>query len=221
MSILILGDADISALEESTGARTGLIRPVPLADLRRFSRLEIRKFMHVYGLYSFPTTELIDYLAGIIKGKRAIEIGCGHGIIGRALSIPITDSKMQEMPDIKLHYALIGQPTIEYPDDVEKLDARAAVRKYQPDVVIGSYITHKWNDRTQSGNDWGVDTIELINSVTEYCMVGNLEQHTNDDPAIKYVKDIERHDFIVTRNDPSQAVLFRWRKPHFKKHFPK
>lgn len=178
-------------------------------------------FMHKYGLYSFPTTELIEYFARIIEGKKAIEIGCGLSIIGRALGIPITDSKMQEWPTVKREYDRCQQPTIKYPVDVEELDALAAVRKYKPDIVIGSYITHLWKPGMQKGNMYGVDTIKLINSVNEYFMIGNQDVHTEEDPAMKYLDKIERHDFIVTRGDPAQAALFRWRKPHFKKHIPK
>lgn len=165
MRAAIIGNVDISELEEYTGARKGIICPVPLAELLKFPWPMIRKFMHVYGLYSFPTVELIDYLAKLIEGKNAIEIGCGMGIIGRALGIPITDSKVQEIPLIKQYYTLLGQPIIQYPTDVEKLEALEAVEKYHPDIVLGSYITHKWRDDTQSGSDWGVDTIKLINSV--------------------------------------------------------
>lgn len=221
MRAVLMGNVDISDLEEFTGARKGIIYPVPLAELLKFPWPMIRKFMHVYGLYSFPTEELIDYLAKLIEGKDAIEIGCGLGIIGRALGIPFTDSKFQEASLIRLYFHLLGQPVIQYPADVEKLEALEAVDKYHPDIVLGSYITHKWRDDTQSGNYWGVDTIKLINSVNEYYMIGNLGEHLDDDPAMKYLDGYEQHDFLVTRSDPEKNALFRWRKPHSQEHYSK
>ena len=218
MDFTIIETTDISALEEYTGAQVGIIRPVPIAELKRFSWNEIRQFMHKYGIYCFPTTELIEHLAIIIKDKNSIEIGCGLGIIGRALGIPITDNKMQEWPGVKKYYIQTRQPIIQYPDDVEELDAMAAGRKYRPDIVIGSYITHLWRPGMENGNQWGVDTIKLINNVTEYYMIGNLEMHTKEDPAMKFLDGYEQHDFIVTRGGPQHSALFRWRKPHFKKH---
>ena len=92
---------DISDIEAYTGASSGIIRPLPVAEVEKFGWEKIRLFMHVYGLYTLPTVELIDYLAGIVCGKRAIEIGAGMGVIGRSLGIPITDSRMQELPEVK------------------------------------------------------------------------------------------------------------------------
>lgn len=222
MRYKIIENVDISGVEECSGIRTGMIRPVPTDELRQFSWSALELFMHKYGLYCFPTTELIEHLAGILEGGgSAIEIGCGLGVIGRALGIPITDSRMQEWPAIKQYYDLCRQPTIQYPADVEELDALAAVQKYHPDIVIGSYITHLWRPGMKTGNQYGVDTIQLINSVGEYYMIGNLNIHTKDDPAMKYLDGYEHHDFLVTRGDPSKAVIFRWRNPKFQKHISK
>lgn len=210
MDVLISGMVDISGIEEATNAKTGMIQPITLEQAQQFSWQEIRVFLHHYALYTLPTVELIDYLANIIKGKTAIEIGCGLGVIGRTLGIPITDNKMQEWPDVKKHYEAFRQPTIKYPSDVEELDALAAVEKYKPDVVIGSYITHKWDDRTMSGNWWGVDTLQLIKNVPEYYMIGNLLTHKND-PAMEFCDGVEHHDFLITRGEKASSVIFRWK----------
>lgn len=211
MDYVIVPNVDISELEELTGAASGMIHPIPSAEMRRFSFPVLRVFMHKYGLYTLPTDELIDYLAGIINGKKAIEIGAGMGVIGRSLGIPITDSKMQEWPEIKAHYNLLRQPTINYPSDIIEMDALDAVKHYKPDIVIGSYITHKWKPGMNSGNQYGVDNLKLFNMVEVYYMIGSLSSHMND-PAMKYLDGIEKHDFLFTRGGVENSVIFRWKR---------
>jgi hypothetical protein len=211
MMQVIPSGRDISALEELTGAGTGLIHPIPAKELAKFDFLTRRLFLHKWALYTFPTTELIDYLADRIAGKSAIEIGAGLGVIGRALGVPLTDNKMQEWPEIRATYQLMGQPTIKYPPDVIELDAISAVERYKPDIVIGSYITHKWDDSSQSGNWWGVDTLKLTEMVPEYLMIGNLNTHRND-PAMKQLDHVERHDFLFTRGEDNTSAIFCWKQ---------
>jgi hypothetical protein len=209
MNYFISSHRDISELEELTGASAGMICPIPAETVAKFDFATLRLFLHKWALYTMPTTELIEYLAGKIAGKSAIEIGAGLGVIGRALGVPLTDNKMQEWPDIRATYEAMGQPTIKYPPDIIELDAIAAVEQYKPDIAIGSYITHKWDDRTKSGNWWGVDPLKLIQMVPEYLMVGNLNTHRND-PAMKYIDHIERHDFIFTRGGQETSAIFCW-----------
>lgn len=211
MSYTILSNEDISGLEELTGATMGMIRPIPSAEVEKFTFSALRLFLHKYGLYTMPTTELIDYLAGIIKDKSAVEIGAGLGVIGRSLGIPITDNKMQEWPEIKARYDLMRQPTIKYPPDIIEMDALKAISHYKPEIVIGSYITHLWRPGMESGNQHGVDTLKLIKSVPEYLMIGSFQTHRND-PAMPYLDKIEQHDFLYTRAGKEASVIFRWKK---------
>ena len=211
MTTRILQNMDFSDIEKQTGALSGIIKPIPAADVTRYGADKVRLFLHKYALYTMPTTELIDHLAGIIAGRTAIEIGAGMGVIGRSLKIPLTDNKMQEWPEVKAQYQMMGQPTIQYPCDVEKLDALAAVKKYRPQVVIGSYITHLWKPGMSHGNQYGVDTLKLIKSVDEYYMIGNLQTHVHD-PAMKFLYDVERHDFLHTRGRKDTSVIFHWKK---------
>lgn len=211
MNYLILSNEDISELEELTGAMTGMIHPIPSKEVEKFSFSFLRLFLHKYGLYTLPTVELIDYLAGIIAGKKAIEIGAGLGVIGRSLGIPVTDNKMQEWPQVKAQYDRMRQPTIKYPTDIIEMDALDAVKHYKPDTVIGSYITHKWRPGMESGNEYGVDNLALARKVEAYYMIGSLTVHMQD-PAMKHLDGIERHDFLYTRGGKENSVIFRWKQ---------
>lgn len=159
----------------------GVLRPMPAAFYAGVDRNDLSVWCVLRGLYCLPTLELVDFLREQIAGETAIEIGAGHGCIGRALGIPITDSKQQERPDVAAAYRAMGTAPIVYPLDVEKLTALQAVEKYRPSVVIGAWVTWRYKpDRHASGgNVNGIDEGKLIAkpSVQRYVMVGHERVH--------------------------------------------
>lgn len=157
------------------------LRVVPACVLEDTTPQERMLFGVRSGLYSFPTEELCAFLQERIRGRRAIEIGAGHGVLAKALSIPATDNRQQEDSAVKAHYAAIGQPTVPYGDHVEKLDAASAVGKYRPDVVIACWVTHRFDPQRPhaGGNRSGVDEAEIIASCDEYIFIGNEHVHAH------------------------------------------
>lgn len=133
-----------------------------------------------HGLYSFPTEELCSFLQERIAGRSAIEIGAGHGLLARTLSIPATDNRQQEDDKVKSYYEVIGHPTVPYGDNVEKLDARAAVERYRPNVVVACWVTHRFDASRPDaeGSVEGVDEATIISSCDEYIFVGNEQVHS-------------------------------------------
>jgi len=157
---------------------------VPSKELRRFSQKDISCFCLLNGIYQLPTLELIDFLAKEthFQGMSAIEIGAGCGCIGRNLGITITDNCLQERPDMKKHYEKMGQKIIDYPKDIVRLVGEKAVQTYQPDVVIGCYVTGKQADKGGMGisDIEGINELKMLNEnpcVKKYIMVGNAETH--------------------------------------------
>lgn len=132
-----------------------------------------------HGIYSFPTTELRDFLCARIRGRTAIEIGAGHGALARALAIPATDNRQQEEPLFRAHYKRLGQATVPYGAHVEKLDAVSAVQRHRPQVVISCWVTHLFDARHEAagGSVFGVDEAAVIASCDEYIVVGNEMIH--------------------------------------------
>ena len=134
-------------LTEDTDLGT-IIHPLPYAEIENDTEATLNMVMQTLGLYTFPTVELTDWLHTEIdddpelEPHTAIEICSGTGWIGRTLVIPITDSRMQELDDIRKFYLSQGAMPIQYPKDIEALDAVAAIRKYEPEYVIASYCTH-------------------------------------------------------------------------------
>lgn len=160
------------AMEGSQG-RLNLLK---CSDYDSFPPDIVRMFTHVAARYLLPTVELVECLKGMIGGLKAIEIGSGSGDLARFLGIPATDSYNQAWPEVRAYYKTIGQPTIRYGSNVERLDALEAVEKYKPDIVIGAWVT-QWIDPNlpfpeSGGSMYGVREDELLAKVPLYIVVG-------------------------------------------------
>ena len=186
-------------VREAVLTKDGRIRVLPAATWLSFSWDEVRLFMHEYPIYVLPTEELISDLRALISPyKRTIEIGAGTGNVGRALGVRMTDSHLQERPDIKLHYAMAGQPTITYPNDVIKCDALSAVRLLKPDCVFGCYVTHYSEEG--AGSSWGVKFDKILPKVRRLILVGNDQTH-GANPIMKIMhKEFNNPGKIITRS---------------------
>ncbi len=169
-------------------------------------------FGHKHGIYCFPTTELAEWLKSEINNLSAIEIGSGNGALARHLGIPATDSRYMELPEIKAYYASVRQPVTKYPDDIIKLDAISAIKKYKPNVVIGCWITHKYreDEHERGGNMYGVDEDWLIKNVNKYIVIGNEKIH-----GIKRILKLPHKEFkfpwLYSRSlEPSKNIIYVW-----------
>jgi hypothetical protein len=160
----------------------GRLRIMPAAYYKGTTGAE-RSFVCVkHGLYGLPTVELCEWLHDRIGERQAIEIGAGNGAMAEFLAIRATDNYMQQNAAIHAYYRLLGQPPITYGENVERLEALDAVKKYQPQVVIGSWITHRYNpaEHWRGGNQYGPDTKEILRLCDEYVLIGNEKTHARD-----------------------------------------
>ena len=211
MRIEILPKTDTSGIRSTVFDDHGM-KVLPAEKWLQFDWNEVRTLMHETGTYVLPTAELISYLRLVIDGRKAIEIAAGNGWIGRALGIPMTDSYQQrDDPGTVLMYKLSGQPLIDYPDDVVKMEANEAVDKYSPDVVIGSYVTHKYMPGMRTGNAMGVDFGKLLPKVKMLVLVGNKVTHA-DNPIMTIPHLEVKLDGLITRSaDAESNRIFIWR----------
>jgi hypothetical protein len=157
----------------------GRLMILPASYWAGTTRVERALFGHRHGIYSFPTVELVAYLQTVIGDRRAIEIGAGHGVLAEALQIPGTDSFQHAEPEYRARIEAFGQPVVQYGPKVERLDALRAVSKYRPEVVIGCWVTHKFNRRRSfaGGNEVGIAEEKILKKVATYVVVGNEFVH--------------------------------------------
>ncbi len=171
-------------------------------------------FGHLYGIYSFPTMELVEHLQAIIAGRPAIEIGAGHGVLAEVLGIPATDSFQQEQEPYRSYYDRIGQPRVRYGPNVVRCEAASAVRRYRPKVVIACWVTELYDPRRHEvgGNEAGVDEADVIRHCDEYVLVGNERVHSRK-AIMSRPHDIEYPPFVYSRAaNGTRDFIAIWRR---------
>ena len=213
MTIAFLNADSLRDISAELLLPNGRLKLLPAADYKNYSWDEFRLFCHTYARYGIPTAELIDHLKELIGDRSAIEIGAGAGDLGYHLGIKMTDSKQQERPDVAAYYKAMGQPPIRYPDDVEKIDALEAVKKYKPKVVVASWITPYAPHPTSYGSNFlGVKEDEILKLVDTFAIIGNLDIHR--DKPIRKISHANIHaPWILSRaKNPNNNCIFMWNK---------
>ena len=172
-------DAQARSVDQDIRVAPLDIRVAPLSALEGIDLNEIQVWCVRNAVYQVPTQELVDNLRSLIGYRKAIEICAGHGAVGRALGIPMTDSYMQQISEVRAKLALMQQPTIDPPLDVERLEALEAVQKYNPEVVVGCFVTQLGTPDVPQSSPYGVDENALLAhpSVKRYILVGNVDVH--------------------------------------------
>lgn len=224
---------------ESIVGKDGKIYPIPYSLIENDTLDTLNYVMQALGLYTFPTLELCEWLSSQIDDNpelephSAIEICGGTGWIGRQLGIPSTDVKNMENPIVQ--GIMLGQasmPTI-YANDVETLEASDAVKKYQPEIVIGSYVTSKQlvdkidrkramtvgfklpyggiieqnlMDLARKEVKVGVDVKGICRKVYKVILVCNMRTHRNES-YVSLPHQSLSFPWLVTRGDKSQARI--------------
>lgn len=137
--------SEVSGLASILLDKKGKLKLYPASWYDNIPWNTLRLFCHFYARYFLPTIEAIEFLKQKIKGKNVIEIGAGCGDLGYHLEIPMTDNYCQRWPDVQTFYSMVGQPVIDYSQDVLEMDALEAINKFNPDYVLGAWVT-QWID---------------------------------------------------------------------------
>lgn len=195
---------------------TGALKLMPYSYYEGLDWVQLRLWCHHNARYGLPTIELVEWLKDYIGDRKAIEIGAGSGDLCHHLDIPGTDNYQQTWPDVRMFYAISGQPTIIYGTWVENIAALDAVKKYKPDIVIGSWITH-WVDPDKAvgiggGNMYGVKEDELLDYGVTYIMIGNLAIHGHK-PILRLPHEELQFPFVKSRAHKRELDrIFIWSK---------
>lgn len=211
MDNFVLQKEDISHIEAEALDENGFLKVMPISFWKQFSKNQLALFGHKNALYSYPTTEIIEKLKEEIGDAEVLEIASGDGVYGRALGIRSADNHQQERQDVKLHYKMLGQPTITYGKNVERLDGMEAVEKYKPSVVIASWNTHKYREGySEVGNIHGVDEFEMLMKVDKYIMIGNEFTHRQKEIAALPMTVIRSEGLFSRSVKPEDNCIFIW-----------
>jgi hypothetical protein len=195
---------------------TKRLRPLPAATLRQIPALQLRGWCVKRARYQLITNELVDWLRSRIGGRSAIEVGAGQGDLGAALKIPMSDSGMQQIPDVYLYYRSIGQEPTNPPYDVRRIDALGAIRASRPQVVIAAWLTQAYesgDEQAAIGSSvYGPDERAIVESVQTYIHIGNAATH-GDKRILALPHEEYRPPWLVSRAaDQSQNVIWVWDK---------
>jgi hypothetical protein len=209
-------NSDISKLE-ITALKDGVLQVLPYNVYKQFPQDQISLFCLRHGFYCLPTAELIEFLKVSIRcwHDDTIEIGSGCGVIGRELMITMTDSFIQESPEIKALYLLLGQATVKYGEDVWRMDAIQAVKRIKPEIVIAAWVTQIWKDEDciegeSEASIYGIDENIILDTVDTYIHIGNKKVHGS--------KRILKHKHQVIDNVPlisrtgGEDVIYIWKR---------
>lgn len=146
-----------------------------IADLGRNNFIV---FCYRNAIYQYPTVELVDWLHQQIGDRSAIELGSGNNLLYQHLGIKGTDSFIQTEKGIQIVYRNIGQRSTFPPEDVENIEAIAALDKYKPQVAIASWLSperKQWSKDSYPGLRVAYE--HLLVKCEKYIMIGNLDVH--------------------------------------------
>lgn len=202
----------------------GQIRLMSAAEIDEWPLASRILWCNQNARYGLLTTELAGWLKEIIGDRPAMEIGAGHGDICFHLGIKGTDSYVQRdnpiaVSMLEAQKRLTGSITalMGYGAHVEKLEAYAAVRKYRPTVVIGSWITEYWppDKKPKPGvpaNIFGVKEDKMLNWIDTYVLIGNLAIHRH-----KQIMKLPHEEYVFPwmrsrSSKPQEDRIWIWRK---------
>jgi hypothetical protein len=170
----------------------------PLISQKRF----LMPLVQSQGIYCFYSTALIEALAGLIDRRSCLEIAAGDGTLAALLTeagVPVTATD-----NFSWTHA------IRYPDRVEKLGAKEALKKYQPRVVLCSW--------PPPGNPFEKEVFPTP-SVELYVVIGsryrfaggNWEAYTGQQ-RFKWQADPRLSSFVLPPELESSVLVFRRKK---------
>lgn len=210
--ILSMDGIDLAALDkrildQNTG-RVALRSATEWAT--SFTPNELRIWCVKRARYCIPTLELIEWLKTRIGDRIAVEIGAGMGDLGFHLGIPMSDSYQQVEDKLTVtQMTAMGQEPTRPPNDVRREDAENVVRRCKPQVVVGAWITQKW-DGGGDGNYLGPREDYILERCNTYIMIGNKKIHSGKRILKLPHEELEFPWLISRAADPSLNRIWIW-----------
>lgn len=214
---------------------TGRVRLLKADAIRSLGPHDVlRAWCGLRGRYLIPTVELRrwleDRLCDWFPGHtwaterddqeriidKVLEIGAGMGDLGGNLHIRMTDSGVQQSPEMQVLYRLIGQQVTKPPPDVLKLEAIAAAKEYKPHTILAAWVTQKYQHGDTEARVGscvaGVDEQHLLNLCKRYVFIGNERVH-GDKRILREPHQTHAFPWIVSRGaDQSLNRIWIWER---------
>jgi hypothetical protein len=154
--------------------------------------------VHKKGIYCFYTKELIKKLKKIIGDRAAIEIAAGDGTLSGFLE--------KEGVNIKPTDDFSWKNYINYPENVENLDAVKSLVKYNPKVVVCSW--------PPPGNSFEQNVFE-IESVETYIVIGSQYDFASgnwlaykEQKNFNWIKDRKLAKLVIPKELDNSVFIF-------------
>jgi hypothetical protein len=184
-----------------------LRKPVSLRWFRFWWRLVGQKqllmpLVQPKGIYCFYSRELIVELAALIGSRPCIEIAAGDGTLSRIFA----DMGIQITPTDDYSWKHV----IEYPEVVVRLDAKQALDRYQPKVVVCSWPPPANHFEHAVFASKTVDLYIVIGSRYPFAS-GNWETYAGQ-TRFEMSRDFRLSSYVLPPEVESLVLLFR-RKP--------
>ena len=151
------------------------------------------------GIYCFYSRELIDGLVALIGSGSCIEIAAGDGTLSRFLNCRGTRVTATDNHSWK--------QSIHYGDSVALCDARAALEKYRPEVVVCSW--------PPAGNDFERHVFRTV-SVHTYIVIGSRYQSASGNwaeykaqTAFSFEEDVRLGGLVLPPELGAAVYIFR------------
>ena len=184
------------------------------ADLyKTIDNADLRVWCICRAIYQLPTIELIEWLQSNFNLDKAIEIGAGNNYLYHHLGIKGIDNYSEQIPAVKLVHEILKQPSTNPPPTVEKLDAIAAIKKYQPETVITSWMTIKGEDTEEvdGGHRYAPDEDKILDTGVTYIFIGNEDIHC-DRLIMNKPHKTYYFDWLVSRGYyPEKNCIYVWK----------
>ena len=190
----------------------GIIKLFPAEFYHEIDNAELRVWCICRAIYQLPTIELIEWLGSNFDLNKAIEIGAGNNYLYHHLGIKGTDNYSEQIPQVKLVHEIMKQPSTDPPPEVEKIEAIAAIKKYQPETVITSWMTLKTEDPegVDAGHKYAPDEEKILKTGVTYIHIGNEHIH-NDRQVMNKPHKTYYFDWLVSRGYyPEQNCIYVW-----------
>ncbi|WP_435921641.1 hypothetical protein [Paenibacillus sp. DYY-L-2] len=186
-------------------------KPVSMGLFKFFWRLVgdkklLMPLVNKKGIYCFYSKALIKELSRLIGSRKCIEIAAGDGTLTRFLNKYINCKATDDYS--WAHY-------ITYPSSVEKADAKTALQKYSPEVVICSWPVP---DNTYEKHVFKTGSVDLyiVIGTKDPALTGDFDAYNTIGNTGSFSMEMDERlsSLILPPSDQNAVFIFRRIKPN-------